>query len=155
MARTYDPFRELDRLMGQMLTTERASAQMPMDLYRAGDHYVLAMDLPGVDPASIDVNVEDRTLTIRAERATSAAGDVQWLAKERASGTYARQLTVGRGLALDQISAGYSDGVLTLTIPVAQEAKPRRIEVQHGAAPTVITSVTDDATSERAEVAAG
>ena len=152
---TYDPFRDLDRLASSLFDTRRGPRRMPMDLYRSGDHYVLRTDLPGADPGSIDVNVEDRTLTIRAERATSAAGDVQWLAKERASGTYARQLTVGRGLALDQISAGYSDGVLTLTIPVAQEAKPRRIEVQHGAAPTVITSVTDDATSERAEVAAG
>ncbi|MBN8881379.1 heat shock protein Hsp20 [Salana multivorans] len=152
MARTYDPFRELDRLMGQMLTAERASTQMPMDLYRSGDHYVLAMDLPGADPGSIDVNVEDRTLTIRAQRTTPETGDVQWLAKERPSGTYARQLTVGRGLALDQISASYSDGVLTLTIPVAQEAKPRRIEVQHGAPTTVLAAATD---AENAGAVAG
>ena len=104
---------------------------MPMDLYRSGDHYVLHVDLPGVDPGTIDVNVEDRTLTIRAQRAAQGGPDVQWLAKERPVGTYARQLTVGRGLALDAISATYADGVLTLTIPVAEEAKPRRIEVQH------------------------
>ena len=137
MARSYDPFRELDRLVGQMLTTERGTAQMPMDLYRSGDHYVLSMDLPGADPGTIDVNVEDRTLTVRAERSTPESADVQWLAKERPTGTYARQLTVGRGLALDEISATYSDGVLTLTIPVAQEAKPRRIEVAHGGAKVV------------------
>lgn len=132
MAKTYDPFRELDRFVGQMLNADRAAAQMPMDLYRSGDHYVLTVDIPGADPGTIDVNVEDRTLSIRAQRTAPEANDVQWLAKERPTGTYARQLTVGRGLALDSISATYHDGVLTLTIPVAQEAKPRRIEVQHG-----------------------
>ncbi len=131
MATRFDPFQEMDRLVGQLLAADRASATMPMDLYRSGDHYVLDIDLPGADPGSIDVNVEDRTLTIHAERAPRAGQDVQWLAKERPAGTYARQLTVGRGLALDQITANYADGVLTLTIPVAEEAKPRRIEVQH------------------------
>ena len=142
MATRFDPFAEIDRLLGQMFTSERAASAMPMDLYRVGDHYVLHVDLPGVDPGSIDVNVEDRTLTIRAQR--TAAGqetDVQWLTRERTVGTYARQLTVGRGLALDQISATYTDGVLTLTIPVAEEAKPRKISVMHGAAePHTITA---------------
>lgn len=140
MARSYDPFRELDRLMGQMLGSDRAGTQMPMDLYRSGDHYVMTMDLPGADPGTIDVNVEDRTLTVRAQRTAAEGEGIQWLAKERPTGTFARQLTVGRGLALDQISATYNDGVLTLTIPVAQEAKPRRIEVQVGAseAPKVV-----------------
>ena len=140
MATRYDPFQEMDRMLASLLGAERASATMPMDLYRSGDRYVLHIDLPGVDPASIDVNVEDRTLTIRAERAAGPEGEVQWLARERPAGTYARQLTVGRGLALDAISAAYTDGVLTLTIPVAEEAKPRRIEVQHSASPTAISS---------------
>lgn len=131
MATRFDPFHEVDRMLSSMLSTDRAAATMPIDLFRAGDHYVLDMDLPGVDPSSIDVNVDDRTLTIRAQRSARDEGDVQWLAKERPTGTYARQLTVGRGLALDAISATYRDGVLTLTIPVAEEAKPRRIEVQH------------------------
>jgi len=136
MATRIDPFREMDRLLTSVLAADRSTAlaqAMPMDLYRSGDHYVLHVDLPGVDPGSIDVNVEDRTLTVRAQRSPRTDDDVQWLAKERPSGTYARQLTLGRGLALDAISATYSDGVLTLTIPVAEEAKPRRIEVQHGA----------------------
>ena len=142
MATRFDPFAEMDRLLGQMFTSERASVAMPMDLYRVGDHYVLHVDLPGVDPGSIDVNVEDRTLTIRAQRsAASEQGDAQWLTRERAVGTYARQLTVGRGLALDQISATYTDGVLTLTIPVAEEAKPRKISVMHGSSePHTITA---------------
>jgi HSP20 family protein len=132
MATRFDPFQELDRLVGQFMASDRSAATMPMDLYRSGDHYVIHVDLPGADPGTIDVNVEDRTLTIRAERTPHTEQDVQWLAKERPVGTYARQLTVGRGLALDAISATYADGVLTLTVPVAEEAKPRRIEVQHG-----------------------
>ena len=140
MATRYDPFQEMDRMLSSLLGAERASATMPMDLYRSGDHYVLHIDLPGVDPGSIDVNVDDRTLTIRAERVAGPDSDVQWLARERPAGTYARQLTVGRGLALDAISAAYADGVLTLTIPVAEDAKPRRIEVQHSGSPTAIES---------------
>ena len=135
MATRIDPFREMDRFLTSVLSADRTAAlsqAMPVDLYRSGDHYVLHVDLPGADPGTIDVNVEDRTLTIRAQRSPRTDDDVQWLAKERPSGTYARQLTLGRGLALDAIGATYTDGVLTLTIPVAEEAKPRRIEVQHG-----------------------
>ncbi|WP_169164186.1 Hsp20/alpha crystallin family protein [Cellulomonas taurus] len=138
MATRFDPFQEMDRLMTQVLGADRAAAQMPLDLYRSGDHYVAHVDLPGADPGSIDVNVDDRTLTIRAQRTPRSEEGVQYLAKERPTGTYARQLTVGRGLNLDAISASYTDGVLTLTIPVAEEAKPRRIEVQTGSAPTSI-----------------
>lgn len=138
MATRFDPFQEMDRVLAQVFAADRASASMPMDLYRDGDHYVLHVDLPGADPGTIDVAVEDRTLTVRAQRSGRTEHDVQWLAKERPSGTYARQLTVGRGLALDRISATYADGVLTLTIPVAEEAKPRRIEVQHGSRATSI-----------------
>ena len=140
MAARIDPFQEIDRLVGQLLQSERASATIPMDLYRSGDHYVLHVDLPGADPGTIDVSVEDRTLTIRAQRTPHTEQDVQWLAKERPVGTYARQLTVGRGLALDAITATYADGVLTLSIPVAEEAKPRRIEVQHAGDTNQITA---------------
>ncbi|WP_454050460.1 Hsp20/alpha crystallin family protein [Cellulomonas sp. Marseille-Q8402] len=140
MATRFDPFQEMDRLMGQVLGSQRAAATMPMDLFRAGDHYVLHVDLPGADPGTIDVNVDDRTLTIRAQRTARTEDGVQWLAKERPVGTYARQLTVGRGLDLDAISASYADGVLTLTIPVAEEARPRRIEVSTGGTPATIES---------------
>lgn len=137
MATRTDPFVDPTRWMDQLFGTLREAAPqapaMPMDLYRAGDHYVLHVDLPGADPGSVDVAVEDRTLTIRAQRTARTEADVQWLARERVSGTYVRQLTVGRGLALDRIEASYADGVLTLTIPVAEEARPRRIEVQHAA----------------------
>ena len=141
MTTRFDPFAETFRWMDQVLGTTRHSTAsaptLPMDLYRTGDHYVLNVDLPGVDPGSIDVSVEDRTLTLRAER-TARDQDVQWLARERATGTFVRQLTVGRGLALDRLEATYADGVLTVTIPVAEEAKPRRVEVKHLADPRQI-----------------
>lgn len=143
VATRYDPFAETARWMDQMMGAMRETSTlnvpgMPVDLYRAGDHYVLHVDLPGADPGSVDVNVEDRTLTIRAERTARTEADVQWLARERATGTYVRQLTLGRGLALDRITASYADGVLTLTIPVAEEAKPRRIEIQRAHEATAI-----------------
>jgi HSP20 family protein len=125
----FDPFRDMERLMSETLRSPAASA-MPMDLYRADDSFVAKIDLPGVDPGSIDVDVEERTLTIRAERREREDVD-QWLSHERPSGTFARQLTLGYGVALDRIEAGYEDGVLTLTIPVAEEAKPRKIQVSH------------------------
>ncbi|NEE02454.1 Hsp20/alpha crystallin family protein [Phytoactinopolyspora halotolerans] len=129
MVTRFDPFREMDRLAEHLLGAARNAATMPMDLYRTEDHYVLHFDLPGIDPGSIDVSVENSTLTVRAERTGRSRENVQWLARERAVGTYARQLNLGDGLSLDKIDATYADGVLTLTIPVAEQAKPRRIEV--------------------------
>jgi HSP20 family protein len=137
MARTLDPFREMDRWFSDVARTP-ASTAMPMDLYREGDVFVTQIDLPGVDPASIDVDVDDRTLTVRALRKGVTSEAAKWLVRERPTGTFARQLTLGYGVALDQISADYSDGVLNLRIPVAEEAKPRRIEVQHTGATTQI-----------------
>ena len=138
MATTFDPFRDFDRMLSGTLRTP-ASTAMPMDLYRTGETFVAKVDLPGVDPSTIDVDVEDRTLTIRAERREHTEDDVQWLSHERPTGTFARQLTLGYGVALDRISADYSDGVLTLTIPVAEEAKPRKISVNHSGGHQVIS----------------
>jgi len=138
MATYWDPFQEMDRMFSAMAGNARQSGAMPMDLFRTGDHYVLSMDLPGVDPGTIDVSVEDRTLTVRAERTQRSDDGAQWLVRERPTGTFARQLTVGRGLALDRIEASYADGVLALTIPVSEEAKPRKIEVSHTAGSTPI-----------------
>lgn len=88
MARTFDPIREMDRLLSDVTRTP-ATVAVPMDLYREGDDYTVAVDLPGVDPASIDIDVDDRTLTIRAERAAKVAKEAQWLSRERAMGTFA------------------------------------------------------------------
>lgn len=145
MATYWDPFQEMDRLFSTFATNTRRSDGMPMDLFRTGDHYVLSMDLPGVDPGTIDVSVDDRTLTVRCERTQRTDTEAQWLVRERPMGTFARQLTVGRGLALDSISASYADGVLALTIPVSEEAKPRKIEVAHTAGATPISQGTSEA----------
>ena len=141
MATRFDPFQEFDRLFAQVVSAERASTTMPMDLYRSGDHYVLHVDLPGADPGTIDVNVEDRTLTIRAQRTPHTRQDSAVAGEGTARRRVPRDKSaVSRGLALDAISATYADGVLTLSIPVAEEAKPRRIEVQHAGDTAQITS---------------
>ncbi|EFM46909.1 Hsp20/alpha crystallin family protein [Mobiluncus mulieris ATCC 35239] len=125
-----DPFQELDRLFNT--SHGPAAPAMPLDLYRDGDKFVAKVDLPGVNPASIDIDVEDRTLTISAKREADDKDDRQWLTRERPSGTFARQLTLGYGLSLDAIAADYNGGVLTVTIPIAEENKPRKISVSVG-----------------------
>jgi len=136
---TFDPFREFDRLAGQMfgtggVTAGGAALAMPMDLYRSGDHFVLHCDLAGVDPGSVRVDVDQRVLTIQAERSARTDDDVQWVRRERPTGTYERRITLGDGLDLDRIDATWQDGVLTLTIPIAEAAKPRRIPISSGGA---------------------
>jgi HSP20 family protein len=134
VVQTFDPFREFDRLAGQMFGTGASGAMtMPMDLYRSGDHFVLHCDLAGVDPGSVQVDVDGRVLTISAERSPRTDADVQWVRRERPIGTFERRLTLGDGLDLDKIAATWQDGVLTLTIPLAEAAKPRRIEINTGA----------------------
>lgn len=140
MATRYDPFSELASLVNSSFRQVPSSPVMPMDLYRDGERFVAALDLPGVDPATIDIDVEDRTMTIRAERRVPEPEGAQWLAHERPSGTFARQLTVGYGVDLTNVTADYADGVLTLTIPVAEEAKPRKIQVSHAHKSTQIES---------------
>ena len=127
----------MDRLFGEGYRTA-GPGPMPMDLYKRGETFIAEIDLPGVDPTSIDIDVEDRTLTVRAERVREDLGDVRWISNERPTGKLARQLSLGAGLALDQIEAKYHNGVLTLTIPVAEEAKPRKISVSHGDDTTAI-----------------
>ena len=132
-ATSFNPIRDIDRFFSDVTRTPN-SVGLPMDLYRTGDSFIAQIDMPGVDPSSIDVDVEDRTLTVRAERAAVVAdADTKWLTRERPTGTFARQLTLGHRVAVARISADYADGVLTLTIPVADEAKPRKISVAHSA----------------------
>lgn len=135
------PFAEMDRLFDSMMRQAPASPAMPLDLYREGDKFCAKVDLPGVDPASIDIDIEDRTLTIRAERKTDVGDDVEWLSHERPTGTFARQLTLGYGLALDQVTANYDDGVLTVIVPVAEDQRSRKIAVtSSGKAPASVES---------------
>ncbi|MYM18912.1 Hsp20 family protein [Brevibacterium sp. 5221] len=145
MAPKFEPLRDIDRFITEVARSSQ-SAALPMDLYRDGEVFIARIDMPGVDPSSIDVDVEDRTLTVRSERQPVSAEGVQWLTRERPTGTFARQLTLGSRVALDKISADFSDGVLTLTIPVSEEAKPRKIAVQHQAGRTE-NSVSSTATS--------
>ncbi|WNY33135.1 Hsp20/alpha crystallin family protein [Curtobacterium flaccumfaciens] len=132
MTMNFDPFRELDRLAGSLLGTATGPRSMPMDLYRTGDHYVLDVDLPGIDPGSVDIDVDGSVLTIRAERTLGAPEGSQWLTRERQPGTYVRQLTLGDGLDAERITAGYDNGVLSVTIPVKESAKPCKIAVTVG-----------------------
>jgi HSP20 family protein len=130
----FDPFRDFDRLAAEVFGTARTPSLMPMDCLRSGDQFVVRFDLPGISPDSLEVSAENQTLTVRAERTRNDPQDATYLVSERPSGVYSRQLVLGDGLAVDDIRAEYRDGVLTLTIPVAEQAKPRRIEVMRGQA---------------------
>ena len=132
MATNYDPFRELDRLAGAMFAGAQGPRLMPMDLYRDGDTYVLNADLPGIDPGSVDIDVDGQLLTIRAERTLSNGDGVKWITRERQSGSFLRQLSLGQGVDTERISANYVNGVLSVTIPVSEKAKPRKIAVTSG-----------------------
>jgi HSP20 family protein len=128
LLRTTDPFRDFDRLAGQLLGTTNRPAVMPMDAWREGDVFQIEFDLPGVASESIDLDVERNVLTVRAERVPNN-GDWEMLASERPRGVFSRQLVLGDNLDLDRIEARYDAGVLRLTVPVAERAKPRRIEI--------------------------
>jgi HSP20 family protein len=129
-----DPFRELDRLTQQVFGSTSGTwsrpAAMPMDAYRAGDEFVVAFDLPGVSPDAIELDVERNVLTVKAERRPVAEGDnVEMQVAERPLGVFSRQLFLGDTLDADNVAAGYESGVLTLRIPVAPQAKPRKIAI--------------------------
>ncbi len=126
---TYDPFRDLDRIASSLLDTRRGPRRMPMDLYRDGDHYVLSADLPGIDPGSVDIDVDGQLLTIRAERTLPSGEGVNWITREREGASFLRQLNLGQGVDTERIAASYSNGVLSVTIPVSEKAKPRKIAV--------------------------
>jgi HSP20 family protein len=131
LLRTTDPFRDFDRLANQLLGTTNRPAVMPMDAWRQGDVFQIEFDLPGVAAESIDLDVERNVLTVRAER-VARNGDWEMLASERPRGVFSRQLVLGDNLDLERIEAGYEAGVLRLSIPVAERARPRKIEVSAG-----------------------
>jgi HSP20 family protein len=130
----FDPFREVDRLTQQLANRMQDSAStMAMDAYRRGDTVFVHFDLPGVEADSIELTAEQNTVTVAAERRWSPESEDQILAQERPQGNFARQLMLGEHLDTEHIEATYEDGVLTLNVPVAPAAKPRRIEVRGGA----------------------
>jgi HSP20 family protein len=124
-----DPFREFDRLTQQVFGTRSQPAAMPMDAYREGERFTVEFDLPGVDPDSIDLTVERNVLTVHASRSRTTDDNVELLIAERPQGTFSRQLFLGESLDTENIDANYNAGVLTLRIPVAEKAKPRRLSV--------------------------
>ena len=131
LIRTTDPFRDLDRLTQQILGTTNRPAVMPMDAWREGDRFVIEFDLPGVAKDSVELDVERNVLTVRAER-VARNGDWEMLASDPPRGVFSRQLLLGDNLDLDRIEATYDAGVLRLAVPVAEKAKPRKIQISSG-----------------------
>jgi HSP20 family protein len=132
MAISFDPFRELEELRQQLVSGGRTPRSFPMDAYRRGDEFFVHLDLPGVNPDSIDVTVEGQTLTVTAERRFEQREGDQLIVSERPQGRFSRQLRLGASIDSDSIRASYEGGVLTLTLPVAARAKPRRVEIRSG-----------------------
>src|SRR6201992_4114188 len=126
-----DPFRELDRSTQQALGTAARPAVMPMDAWREGDAFLVEFDLPGIDQDSLDIDIERNVVTARAER-PAVDPNREMLATERSRGVFSRQLVLGENLDTDGIEATYNEGVLSLRIPVAEKAKPRKISVGRG-----------------------
>lgn len=143
----FDPFRDLDRMFDQAFASNRRPS-FPMDAYRHGDTVVVHFDLPGVDPASIDLEYERQMLTVTAERSWRPVEGDQLLASERVHGKYMRQLLLGDGLDVDRMHASYEHGVLTVTIPVAEKVKPRKVEIAvHGRTPIDAPAETTETTA--------
>jgi HSP20 family protein len=139
-----DPFRDLDRLTQQVFGTPARPAAMPIDAYRHAEEFVVELDLPGVDPGSIDLTVEKNVLTIHAERRRTSPEDAELVVGERSHGTFSRQLFLGESLDPDRLAADYADGVLTLRLPIAERAKPRRIEITRSGGTKVIDAASED-----------
>lgn len=124
-----DPFRDLDRLTQQLSGTATRPRAMPIDAYRKGRAFYVHFDLPGVDPASIDLTVEQNVLAVKAERPPVLSDGAEMIVSERPAGTFTRQLFLGETLDAAHIEANYSAGVLTLTIPIMEAAKPRKLTI--------------------------
>jgi HSP20 family protein len=125
-----DPFRDLDRLTQQVLGTPARPAAMPIDAYRSGDTFIVEFDLPGVSADSIDLTVERNVLSVHANRQRIESDHTEMLVSERPFGTFSRQLFLGETLDAERIRASYNDGVLRLEIPVAEQAKPRKVDIE-------------------------
>jgi HSP20 family protein len=127
-----DPFRDFDRLTEAILGTRARPAVMPMDAYRENGTFVVQLDLPGVSADSIDLTVEQNVLTVHAERKPPVGDSAERVVDERPYGVFSRQLFLGDTLDAEQLTADYTSGVLTLKIPIAEKAKPRKVEITGG-----------------------
>lgn len=134
-----DPFRELDRLTSQVFGTPARPAAMPIDAFQTGDTFVVELDMPGVSADSIDLTVERNVLTVHAKRERHNAEAAELIVAERPFGTFSRQLFLGETLDTEHISARYTDGVLRLEIPVAEQAKPRKVAIESSEASHALT----------------
>jgi HSP20 family protein len=132
MLMRFDPFRELDQVAQQVLRQTAARPGAPMDAYRHGDQFIVQFDLPGVDPSSIDLTAEKNVLNVTATRQRTFGEGDEVLVAERPHGQFRRQLFLGEQLDTENIGAQYEDGVLTLTLSVAEQAKPRKVEISKG-----------------------
>jgi HSP20 family protein len=130
MALGYDPFREYEQLVQQLISGGRVPRSFPMDAYRRGEDFIVHLDLPGVDPGSIDITVESGVLTVSAERRFEQEDEDEIIVNERPQGRFNRDLRLGSAIDVDKIGANYEGGVLTLTLPISERAKPRTIQVQ-------------------------
>ncbi len=130
MLMRFEPFSEFDRITEQ-LKSERRAWQIPVDAYRRGDEFKVLLDLPGADPGSIELTVDNDVLTVRGTRTWLRFDDDQIAITERPKGDFSRQLLLGESLDRDKITASFEDGVLTVTIPVIAQAKPRKVEIAH------------------------
>jgi HSP20 family protein len=149
MLMRFDPFREIDRFTDELAGTRARRAQsFPMDAYRRGDDFMVHFDLPGVQKDTIELTVERNVLTVKAERRFRQREGDELLVSERPQGTFARQLFLGDTLDSSAVRAEYADGVLSLTIPVAERAKPRRVEIKTAGAPETIEAAPGGATEQ-------
>lgn len=138
---SFDPFSEFDRL-ASALNARTAPKAMPVDLYRDHDGYVLNADLPGIDPGSVDVDIDGQLLTIRAQRTAGDADGVKWISQERPHGSYLRQFSVGKGVDTSRISASYDNGVLSVIIPLSEKARPRKVKIETTSSTPAQRSIT-------------
>ena len=128
MARFIDPFEEMERMLGSAAGRWHGGI-MPLDAYEKDGEYVLRFDLPGTDPEKIDVTVEDRVLTVKAERRMEDTTGANWILRERPTGIHSRQVRLGDSLDVGNVDADYAEGVLTVTLPLREEALPQKISV--------------------------
>ena len=144
-----DPYRQFERLTSQLRSGRRTPMAVPMDVWQGEDGFHVAVDLPGVDPSSVEITTEQSTLTIRGERSPEYNEAQNVLVAERPQGTFARQLQITETVDLDDVEASYSDGVLRLRIPMAKAAQPRRVQVQHRPSGTQAGDRGDSATGDQ------